>query len=297
MAISAVRPAPRASSRFARLTHAMSSTQPTAASRISSGRRVSPTSASSWRLTRTPVAALLTGKSRCSAALMTSRSACAEAIVASGRSRPITLRRCAPRSVVIGVSSALSTRASSARVIQMSAAGALIGNWKPAGITPTMVNGRELSTTGRPTMSGAAAKRERHNPSLITATSPPRSSSARKPRPSAGGVPSVENSSDETTAPSTLQRTSAVDEGEAGVAIRRQVLERLQPRTPVEEIGVRRRHRRALARAASQVDARDRDQRVRRRERQRAQEHGVDDAEHRACSRRCRARASPPRRR
>src|SRR5439155_2943780 len=109
---------------------------------------------------------------------------------------------CAPRCVVIGSSSGWSLRAYSASVIHTCAAGTLIGKWKLAGITPTIVNGRALIVVVVPTFSGEAPNSERQRPSLITATSAPaRSSSGRNDRPATGCTPRVEKISDDTTAP------------------------------------------------------------------------------------------------
>jgi hypothetical protein len=58
---------------------------------------------------------------------MTSSSACEDARDAVACNRPMTLMKCAQRSAVIGVAAGSSTLASSAFVIQISAAGTLTG--------------------------------------------------------------------------------------------------------------------------------------------------------------------------
>ncbi len=122
-------------------------------------------------------------------------------------SRAATARRPAGSArlarLVIGSSSGDSVRASYASVTHSSGAGTLTGNRNRGGITPTMLKRRPLSLMSRPTTAGSASNCERHNWSLMTATSAPaRSSSSWKPRPSTGWTPSVEKNSDETTAPS-----------------------------------------------------------------------------------------------
>jgi len=95
-AISFCRDAPRASIRLATFAHAISSTQPTAASRISKAGRAGPATRSFSGTTSTPRGAL---PAYCLFKRLTIVliSACASARDTRGLSRAMTSRKCAPR--------------------------------------------------------------------------------------------------------------------------------------------------------------------------------------------------------
>ena len=87
----------RASSRFATLAQAISSTSETAPSRISSDGRLVPATSSGRPRTPTPHFALNAGYSFASCRLMVFNSASACSIVAPGFSRPKTTPQCGAR--------------------------------------------------------------------------------------------------------------------------------------------------------------------------------------------------------
>ena len=79
-----------------------------------------------------------------------------------------------------------------------------------------------------------------------------------------------------------VERAATVHESEPGFPIGGQMLERARGRSPVKEIGPRRRAGRAGSGRRAEVDAGDGGEALGRRKRQRPQQHRVNDAEHRA---------------
>ena len=246
------------------MTHATSSTRPTAPSSTSSARRVSPTVASCSERTVPPTPSLASGYAFSSRAAIVLTSSRALATEAPGASRPTTLRYQAPRLLV---------RKRSSYVIgsQISAPS---GWLKPGGAMPTTVRGSRSIWTVRPTSPGSPPKRSSQSLWPSTTTLVPGSfSPATKPRPSTGRARSTSKKAALTSAPSS--RVAApwpVSVTPLGVD-RREALERLRLRLDVEEVLGR------VDGGLALPDLRHLDQAVGLRERQRAQQHGVHDAE------------------
>src|SRR5580692_3959006 len=91
----------------------------------------------------------------------------------------MALRKCAARSEVIGGSVPLPT-IRMPNVIYRSGACEVSGNWKPAGITPTTLQGFGSSVTAWPTTSGLELKCDVHKRWLRIAAHAPGCSSAEQ---------------------------------------------------------------------------------------------------------------------
>src|SRR5439155_1000102 len=194
------------------LAHAISSTRPTALSRISSGRRTSPIATSRSRVTSKPVSRidrppaegapppglawpvtlncrpppLLPESLALRRAASSLTSPTTRSMETPGARRATALRKCTPRSVStcgfcdrnspIGVHTCTSS----------------LGNWNPAGITPTTVKLRPSSEIDRPRMPGSRPKLVTQSPWLRRASGV-RSSAGAKLCPISGRNGSTSN--------------------------------------------------------------------------------------------------------
>ena len=134
---------------------------------------------------------LVAGYSAASRPAIASRSWRARSIVTPGFSRPNANR---PRKL----RGSCDTSGSSGTQSRW-----LLGNAKPGGITPITTWGLPLTRMGCPMMRASPRYRrvQRSWPSSTTLPAPGRSSSALKPRPRIGDVPSIGNRSQDTPAP------------------------------------------------------------------------------------------------
>ncbi len=188
-AISLRRPAARVIWRFATLTHAMRSTDPTAPSRTRSAGLISPANCSRSGTTLTPHPLSTSGYCASSRAAMVSISLRARSTVTPGlrsaaadSERPRLAARCSSVS-------ASGTHTSAGLPLREFS---LMNHLKSGGMTPTTVTTSPSSVTALPTTSGAPPKRRCHSPWLMTATfaRPSASSPGSSVRPSAGRAPS-----------------------------------------------------------------------------------------------------------
>jgi hypothetical protein len=193
MAISRSREVVRASIRFATLAHAMSSSNPTVASRIMSAGRASPTSCSYNGSTVIVAFALVVGYVFASCSPIASISPCACARVTPGFNRPTTLKMRSARFFTCAADVSMLP-------IAVQSWNSALGKRNQAGATPMIVYELPLSSMPRPRTDGSAPKRDCHNPYPRT-TVRSRSSSAANVRPRAGMTPSSGSSSRDTTPP------------------------------------------------------------------------------------------------
>ena len=182
-AISRRRDTPRASSRLATFTHAMSSTRPTAPNSNSSAGRTFPVICPCSGTTRALQPVSNAGNLAVRVAAIWVISPCAWASETPGARRPMTTRD-RPRGV----------RARSSKPIGLHASTVGSSSENPAGITPTMVRDSPLIWTRRPTTAASPPKRRCHRRWLMSATSlPGRSSSGVNVRPAAASTPTISN--------------------------------------------------------------------------------------------------------
>ena len=152
-----------------------------------------------------------------------------------------------------------------------------MGNRKPGGRTPATSKGSPSTVTGRPTTPGSAPNRRRHNPSEINTTRPlpSRSSSGRNPRPRAGATPRTSSMFAVTNAAGRRSGSPAPPRFSVPDALGRG----LQGPRPLRVVQQLRLGQGGPRRARPAVPHRD--QAVRLLVRQRLQEHGPGQAEHR----------------
>ena len=206
---------PRARSRPATLTQAISSTSPAAAVSTSSAGRWSRTISSCSGTTRpTKAGAAFAARpapggappmSGCRRIASTSAAACAGDT--PGRRRPSAEKANETASVR---PSPFSTGAEGCMTMGVQSSSSGPGNANPSASTPTTVYGWPSSSIGAPAMSGSAAKRvvQVRKLSRTTRCAPRRASSSVKSRPSRGVARSSGKSDGETIAPRRLMGPS-----------------------------------------------------------------------------------------
>ena len=197
--------------------------------------------------------------------------ACAPASVTPSRSRPMTPRKCPPRSAFASSNLNGSHTSTACRSTTR-------GKSNPAGITPMSVNAWPSSVIDRPSAFGSRPSRSVQNRSLTTATrgAPSLSSSAVNARPSGGAGPHDAEEGRRDLHAVDAHRLRPAGEHRLDAVERREVLEDGVLPPVVQEVGRRR------CPAARTIRVRARPQRheaVRPLVGQRLEQHGVDEAE------------------